>query len=156
MGEIKEEPVDVSNVSIKVEPGTELAYEDKVDLCSVIAKPMASKKLAKKCYKLVKKAVKQKTFIRVGLKDVQRRIRKGETGIVLFAGDIYPIEIMCHLPVVCEKRKIPYVYVPSRKDLGAALGVKRGCVTVLIRSHDDYSDTFNELKGEIDTLGIAL
>ncbi|KAL1513008.1 hypothetical protein ABEB36_002496 [Hypothenemus hampei] len=134
---------------------TEFSYEQKVSFCNVIAKPMASKKLAKKCYKLVKKAVQHKTFIRCGLKDVQTRIRKGETGIVIFAGDVTPADIMCHLPGVCEEKDIPYVYIPSRKDLGAALGVKRGCVTVLIRPKSDYEEAFNELKSEINQLPIA-
>lgn len=51
---------------------------------------MANKKLAKKAYKLIKKATKAKA-IRSGLKDVQSRIRKGETGLVIFAGDVTPI-----------------------------------------------------------------
>ncbi|XP_050303270.1 H/ACA ribonucleoprotein complex subunit 2-like protein [Anthonomus grandis grandis] len=134
----------------------ELSYEEKVANCNVIAKPMASKKLAKKCYKLLKKAIKQKTYVRCGLKDVQTRIRKGETGIVIFAGDVSPVDIMCHLPGVCEDKNIPYVYIPSRKDLGAAMGVKRGCLTVLIRSHNEYEEAFNELKEEIATLAVDL
>lgn len=100
--------------------------------------------------------MKQKSFARCGLKDVQKRIRKGETGIVVFAGDIWPLEIMCHLPIVCEDKDIPYVYVPSRKDLGAAMGVKRGCLTVLIRPHDEYKDSYSELHEEIKHLGVAL
>ncbi|CAG9759736.1 unnamed protein product [Ceutorhynchus assimilis] len=99
---------------------------------------------------------KHKTYIRCGLKDVQTRIRKGESGLVIFAGDVSPLEIMCHLPGVCEDKDIPYVYTPSRKDLGAALGVKRGCLTVLIRSHSEYEDTFNELKAELKTLAVTL
>ncbi|KAJ8966486.1 hypothetical protein NQ314_003495 [Rhamnusium bicolor] len=80
---------------------------------------------------MVKKAIKYKTYFICGLRDVQTRIRKGETGIVLIAGDITPIDIMCHLPGVCEDKNISYVFVPSRSDLGASLGVKRGCLTVL-------------------------
>ncbi|XP_019880031.2 H/ACA ribonucleoprotein complex subunit 2-like protein [Aethina tumida] len=155
MGKIKSEPeeVDAGDVTIKEE---ELSYEDKVANCNEIASPMASKKLAKKCYKLVKKAMKHKTYVRCGLKDVQTRIRKGETGIVLFAGDVSPVEIMCHLPGVCESKQIPYVYTPSRKDLGAAMGVKRGCLTVLIRKNNEYEEAFDELKAEISTLGLSL
>ncbi|XP_060526773.1 H/ACA ribonucleoprotein complex subunit 2-like protein [Cylas formicarius] len=134
----------------------ELTYEQKVANCSIIAKPMASKKLAKKCYKLIKKASKHKTYVRCGLKDVQTRIRKGETGIIIFAGDVTPIDVMCHLPGVCEEKNIPYVYVPSRKDLGAALGVKRGCLTVLIRINPEYKEPFDELFEEINTLSVAL
>lgn len=54
MGKSKSESEDVmdTDVTVKTE---ELSYEEKVANCSIIAKPMASKKLAKKCYKLVKK-----------------------------------------------------------------------------------------------------
>lgn len=63
---------------------------------------------------------------------------------------------MCHLPGVCEDKSIPYVYVPSRTDLGASMGVKRGCLTVMIRSNDEYKDAFDELKEEVNHLGISL
>merc|ERR1719153_1157775 len=81
------------------------SYEDKLKFVSVIAKPMANKKLTKKVYKLIKKGSKHKTYVRNGLKDVQSRIRKGERGIVVFAGDVTPIEVMCHMPAVCEEKK---------------------------------------------------
>ena len=42
---------------------------------------------------MIKKGSKQKTFVRNGLKDVQARIRKGEKGLVIFAGDVTPIEV---------------------------------------------------------------
>ena len=90
------------------------SYEDKLKFVSVIAKPMANKKLTKKIYKLIKKGSKHKTLVRNGLKDVQSRIRKGEKGIVIFAGDVTPIEVMCHMPAVCEEKGLPYVYTPSR------------------------------------------
>ncbi|KAK9883564.1 hypothetical protein WA026_001742 [Henosepilachna vigintioctopunctata] len=134
--------------------GNELSYEEKIANCSIIAQPMASKKLTKKIYKLIKKANKQKTYLRCGLKDVQSRIRKGETGIVIFAGDVTPIEIMCHLPGVCEEKNIPYVYIPSRVDLGATMSVKRGCLMVLIRPHPEYQEAFDEIAGIIKTLPV--
>lgn len=73
---------------------------------------------------------------------------------MLFAGDVSPIEIMCHLPAVCEEKSIPYAYVPSRHELGAAMGVKRGTVTVLVREHPEYKDLFDELKNEIGVLPV--
>lgn len=101
-------------------------------------------------------ASKNKLYCRNGLKDVQMRIRKGETGIVIFAGDVTPVDIMCHLPAVCEDKNIPYCYTPSRANLGAALGVKRGTLMVLIREHPDYKDAFDELKEEIKHLSVVL
>ena len=34
---------------------------------------------------------------------------------VAIAGDVTPIEVICHLPAVCEELEIPYAYVPSKK-----------------------------------------
>lgn len=58
----------------------ELPYDTKLSFVSVIANPMANKKLGKKLFKLMRKAgkVSRKTLLRIGLKDVQLRIRKGK------------------------------------------------------------------------------
>lgn len=72
--------------------------------------------------------------------------------LVIFAGDVNPVDIMVHLPGVCEEKNIPYCYTPSRTDLGAAMGVKRGSLMVLVREHDDYKDLYEECKGEIKNL----
>merc|ERR1712212_549345 len=106
MGKDKKEKKDKSLNESKIEEenGDEMSYEDRMEFVSVIAKPMATKKLAKKLYKLTKKGIKHKTHVRNGLKDVQSRIRKGEKGIVVFAGDVTPIDVMCHyLPFVKKK-----------------------------------------------------
>merc|ERR1719471_646505 len=87
-----------------------------------------------------------KTYVRNGLKDVQARIRKGEKGLVVFAGDVTPVDVMCHLPAVCEEKGLPYVYTPSRSMLGQAMGVKRGSLMVLIKKHDDYEELYDEVK----------
>jgi H/ACA ribonucleoprotein complex subunit 2 len=118
---------------------------------------MASRKLTKKIYKLIKKASKERTKNVInGLKDVQTRIRKGETGITVFAGDVYPLEIMCHLPAVCEEKDIAYCYTPSRQDLGVAMGVKRGSITLMIRPNSDYQELYDEVQAELKNLPLPL
>ncbi|XP_045780349.1 H/ACA ribonucleoprotein complex subunit 2-like protein [Maniola jurtina] len=156
MGKVKQEPVEQEdNVNVIIK--TELqSYDDKVEHCSVIAKPMAPKKLSKKIYKLIKKSSGHKNFIRNGLKIVQKQLRLGEKGMVFFAGDISPIEIMCHLPAVCEEKDVPYCYTPSRRDIGAAMGTMRGCIMVLVKEHDDYKDLYQEVRDEIKHLGHPL
>ncbi|VDL68210.1 unnamed protein product [Nippostrongylus brasiliensis] len=61
-------------------------YEHLCTLVNAIAKPLASRKLAKKLYKLVKKSSKEQHYLRDGLKDVQKAIRKNEKGIMVLAG----------------------------------------------------------------------
>ena len=83
---------------------------------------------------------------------MQRRIRRDETGLVIFAGDVSPIDIMSHMPGVCETKNLPYCYVPSRIDLGSSIGVKRSSVMVLIRKHENYADLYDECQNEIKAL----
>jgi len=144
--------IKMADMDESVNAGNELSYEDKVARASIIAKPMASKKLAKKLFKLIRKASKQKNYLRSGLKIVQARIRKGESGLVIFAGNACPIEVICHLPGVCEDKNMPYVYVPTGKDLGVAMGVKRCCLVVMIRPHEDYQELYDELAEEVKLL----
>lgn len=63
---------------------------------------------------------------------------------------------MCHLPAVCEDKGIPYAYTPSRGDLGAAMGVKRGTVALLVREHQDYKDLYDEVKEDISGLSVPV
>lgn len=60
-------------------PKDEVAYEHKAKFCSVIAKPLADEKLAKKVLKLAKKATKRKA-IRRGVKEVVKALRKNAKG----------------------------------------------------------------------------
>ncbi|KAJ1374505.1 hypothetical protein KIN20_037206 [Parelaphostrongylus tenuis] len=107
--------VDASmNESISAEGPTTAAdeYEHLCSLVNVIAKPLASRKLAKKLYKLVRKSSKHQHYLRQGLKDVQKAIRKNEKGIVVLAGNVSPIDVYSHIPALCEENEVPYAYTP--------------------------------------------
>jgi H/ACA ribonucleoprotein complex subunit 2 len=105
----------------------------------VVAKPLASRKTTKKIHKLVKKASQSK-FVRRGVKEVVKAIRKGEKGFCVIAGDISPVDVITHLPILCEDRQIPYFYVPSKSDLGAAASTKRPTSCVLINPKESFSE----------------
>lgn len=131
--------------------GTEKSYEELIANINPIASPLASRKLSKKLYKCVKKAAKVKN-IRRGVKEVQKFINKGEKGIVVFAGDTLPIDVYCHLPVMCEDRSMPYAYVPSKVDLGSSAGSKRPTCVIMIKPHDDYKQAYDECVEEVSSL----
>eukprot|EP00051_Salpingoeca_urceolata_P026880 m.479121 g.479121 ORF g.479121 m.479121 type:complete len:154 (+) comp21325_c0_seq1:61-522(+) len=115
--------------------GSKLDYETLAARVSVISRPLASKKLTKKIYKTVKKAHKAKLLCR-GVKEVSKAVRKGQKGVVVIAGDISPIDVISHLPVMCEDARLPYCYVPSKEDLGAAGQTKRPTSVVLLKAGD--------------------
>ena len=45
---------------------------------------------------------------------------------------------------------IENVYI--RQDLGSAMGVKRGCLMMMVREHEDYKDLYDELTQEISSM----
>ena len=127
--------------SEKSEATTEKSYEDRLKAINIISQPLASKKMTKKIYKLIKKATSTKHNLRRGVKEVCKHVRKGEKGIVILAGDIYPIDVVSHIPVYLEENNIPYLFVPSKQDLGSAAGTKRPTSCILVKTPKD--DTFD-------------
>ena len=78
-------------------------------------------------------------------------IRKGEKGLCLIAGDISPIDVITHLPILCEEQDIPYVYVPSKAELGSAAMTKRptSCVLIKVEKGSSLRDLFKECVKEL-------
>ena len=140
-----------SAVSLK----EELSYEDLVERVCPIAKPLASKKLTKRVYKTAKKASKAKS-IRRGVREVVKSLRKGEKGLVVLAGDVSPIDVITHIPVYCEDKSIPYVYIPSRRDLGSAIQTKRPTSAILIKKHTDFESHFTKCFDEVKALPLPI
>ncbi|KAL2821270.1 50S ribosomal protein L30e-like protein [Aspergillus cavernicola] len=99
------------------------------------AKPLLEEKAAKKTLKSVKKAAVNKCLKR-GVKEVVKALRKSPipapnekvsipNGVVILAADISPMDVISHIPVLCEDHGIPYVFVTSRAELGNAAATKR-------------------------------
>lgn len=125
-------------------------YEERCKAINVISKPLASKKTTKKLHKLVKKASAAK-HIRRGVKEVVKGIRKGDRGLAILAGDIFPLDVVSHLPVLFEEHDIPYLFVPSKQDLGAAASTKRptSCVLIKVPKKDfDAQDIYDTMLQE--------
>ena len=134
----------------KGEEGDDDEGEKKIRLRSPIANPLAGKKLTKKVLKGIKKAAKAKG-IRRGVKEVVKALKKGEKGLCVIAGDISPIDVIAHVPIFCEELNVPYVYVPSKEDLGTASQTKRPTSIVLMscKADADYKDTYDEAVKEV-------
>ncbi|KAL8942910.1 MAG: hypothetical protein Q9216_001385 [Gyalolechia sp. 2 TL-2023] len=110
------------------------------------AHPLADEKVGRKVLKGVKRAAKNKTLKR-GVKEVVKSLRKSPTStittssssasslpsaVVILAADISPMDVISHLPVLCEDHGIPYVFVTSRVELGAASSTKRPTSVVMV------------------------
>ncbi|CAG2251741.1 H/ACA ribonucleoprotein complex subunit 2-like protein [Mytilus edulis] len=130
-------------------------WQEKIKYQSSISQPLAPRKLTKRIYKAVKKASKQKQ-LRKGVREVQKFIRKGEKGIVILAGDVSPVDVICHMPLVCEEEGLPYCYTPSKEDLGTACGSKRQTCMVMIKPNDEYRQLYDECYEQVKELPLPI
>lgn len=117
---------------------------------SVIANPLASKSLTKSVLSMITKASAAK-LVRRGVKEVVKALKKGEKGLCIIAGDISPIDVICHIPIYCEEKAVPYIYVPSKEDLGAASQTKRPTSIVMVKAGSDAAikGLFDECVSEV-------
>ncbi|SCU93838.1 LAFA_0F18470g1_1 [Lachancea sp. 'fantastica'] len=137
-------------------------YDARLPAVLPFAQPLASKKLNKKVLKTVKKASKAKNVKR-GVKEVVKALRKGEKGLVVIAGDISPPDVISHIPVLCEDQGIPYIFVPSKQDLGSAGATKRPTSVVFVvpgsskkkdgkAKEEEYRESFDDVVKEVKSL----
>ena len=61
--------------------------------------------------------------VRKGTNEATKAIERGKALLVAIAQDVSPPEIVAHLPILCEEKNIPYVFVSKREELGKAAGL---------------------------------
>ncbi|CAI5445140.1 unnamed protein product [Caenorhabditis angaria] len=124
-------------------------YQTLCDLVNPIAQPLANRKLAKKLYKLIKKSSGNNKLLREGIKDVQKELRRNQKGICILAGNVSPIDVYSHIPGICEEKEIPYIYIPSREQLGLAVGHRRPSILIFIKPDASYQELYDELAEQL-------
>lgn len=80
------------------------------------------KELSNKILQLLE-AAKNNGKLRKGTNETTKAVEKGQAKLVVMAEDVEPEEILMHMPVLCEEKKIPYCYVSSKQELGRAAGI---------------------------------
>lgn len=70
--------------------------------------------------------------IRKGMNEVTKSIERGNAKIVIMAGDVSPPEILLHVPLLCEEKKIPYAYLPTKKEVGVVAKINVGSSAISI------------------------
>jgi len=83
--------------------------------------------------------------IRKGTNETTKAVERGQARLVVIAEDVDPPEIVAHLPILCEERKIPYVYVPSKVKLGSAAGIDVQSAAACIVEAGEAEDLVKEI-----------
>ncbi len=103
-----------------------------------------SKEIADKAYQLIQVS-RDSGKIRKGTNETTKAVERGITKLVLIAEDVDPPQVVAHLPLLCEERKIPYLFVPKMSDLGRSAGLDVKCAAISVLEEGDASDILKEL-----------
>ncbi len=80
------------------------------------------KEVAEASYEVLRQASRTGK-VRKGTNESTKAIERGIAKLVVIAEDVQPPEVVAHLPIICDEKKIPYVFVPSKEQIGPAIGI---------------------------------
>ncbi len=110
--------------------------------------------LAEKAYLALAKARETGGRIKKGTNETTKAVERGLAKLVLIAEDVDPPEIVAHLPLLCEEKKIPYVYVPSKKRLGEAAGLEVAAASACIIEPGEAAELVQEIIKEVEEIKV--
>lgn len=115
--------------------------------------PLAEDRLSQTILDLVQEASNGK-MVRKGANEATKALNRGIADLIVLAGDTNPIEILLHLPLLCEDKNVPYVFVPSKTALGRAAQVSRNVVALAILRAEDspITNKVQAVKLEVERL----
>jgi len=118
-----------------------------------MAKPMYIKKdipeeLNKKALETLEIA-RDTGKIKRGINEATKAIERGLAKLILIATDIEPPEIVAHIPLLCEEKKVPYVFPGNKKKLGKSAGIDINTSTVAILDPGDAKELIKDLADKL-------
>ncbi len=72
--------------------------------------------------------------VKKGVNETTKSIERKSAQFVVVAADVTPEEVVVHIPMLCKEYSIPYAFVPTKKDLGIAVGVDVGTSAVAVEN----------------------
>jgi len=110
------------------------------------AYPLADASLTQKILELVQQAANYKQ-LRKGANEATKTLNRGISEFIVMSADAEPLEILLHLPLLCEDKNVPYVFVRSKQALGRACGVSRAVIACSVTVNEG-----SQLKPQITAI----
>lgn len=109
------------------------------------------KELSEKTLDAVEKA-RDTGKLKKGVNEATKAIERGVAKLIIMAQDVEPEEVMMHLPVLCDEKKVPYSYVPSKSELGKAAGLEVPTTSIAIVQEGDSKKLIDEVAKQTAAL----
>ncbi|KAJ5551968.1 ribonucleoprotein-associated protein [Penicillium sp. DV-2018c] len=117
--------------------------------------PLADRNMTDEVLDLLQQA-SHRGQIKKGMNEVMKSLSRFTAEIVVIAADTMPLELALHLPLVCESREVPYIWVPSKVALGRACGISRPILAASITTNEasDLSPQIALFRNKVDRLAV--
>ncbi len=110
-----------------------------------------SKEVADAAYEALQIAAKT-GMVRKGTNETTKAIERAQAKLVVIAEDVEPPEVVAHLPLLCEERKIPYLFVPSKEKIGNAVGIDVPAASASIVKEGEAAGLVKEIIARVEEL----
>lgn len=119
---------------------------ESTDAVNPRAYPLANPQLTQKILALVQQAHSYQQ-LRKGANEATKTLNRNQSSLIVLAADAQPLEILLHLPLLCEDKNVPYAFIKSRQALGRACGVSRPVIAASILTNEN-----SQLQPQIESL----
>ena len=90
--------------------------------------------------------------VKKGTNEVTKAIERGINKLVIIAEDVEPPEVVAHLPIICEEHGAAYAFVPSKQELGKALGIDVTSAAAAILDAGDAQHIVDQIIASLSDL----
>ena len=90
--------------------------------------------------------------VKKGTNEATKAIERGISKLIVIAEDVEPPEVVAHLPLICEEQKSAYAFVPSKQELGKALGIEVTSAAAAILDAGDAQHIIDEVITSISKI----
>ncbi|HEV8289927.1 MAG TPA: 50S ribosomal protein L7Ae [Candidatus Norongarragalinales archaeon] len=87
--------------------------------------------------------------VRKGVNETTKAIERGEAKLVVIAEDVDPEEIVMHLPILCQEKRVPYCFVADKGSLGKAAGLTVPTTAIAITKAGSGEATVREIANAL-------
>jgi len=91
--------------------------------------------------------------VKRGTNETTKAVERGLAKIVFIAKDVDPPEIVAHLPLLCKEKKVPYMFVPSKAELGKAAGLDVAAASVCIIDPGEGKKLVDDIIAHLKKMG---
>ncbi|MDG6925565.1 MAG: 50S ribosomal protein L7ae [Nitrososphaerota archaeon] len=109
------------------------------------------KEVSEAAYEVLRQASRSGK-VRKGTNETTKAVERGMAKLVVIAEDVQPPEVVAHLPLLCEEKKIPYVFVPSKDQIGPAIGINVSTAAAAVLEPGEGQQILDQVTQELARL----